>query len=318
VVAAAWERVSFDTMRHILEQAVGRRDIADEVVHRFASAFTAPRPGGVHFATQRRELEHCSLMTMTLSALRMNGGLVGASEVVRVGFVLSGSITMTPQDGEPILLSPGAAWSVSDWSPFIAESADGTRCLTITIPTQRLRDRGVRVGGTRVRLEGVRSLKGPLRGFALAIADASWNPTPVGRAVAERLLEDLLVGMFLESTGYAIDVEDLRADLRARAITHIADRHREPGLNPRAVADHLAVSLRHLQRAFEDSGGSIASAITHRRAETATLLLGSPGASELTIEEVARRSGFSSAFELRAAFRSEHGMLPSEFRGQHA
>ncbi len=30
--------------------------------------------------------------------------------------------------------------------------------------------------------------------------------------------------------------------------------------------------------------------------------------------EVAYRSGFSSTFELRSAFRGEHGVLPSEFR----
>ena len=315
-VDTAWGAVSVDTAQHIVEQATGRLVQPGEALRRTAAAFTAPRRGAVHFAAQRRELGNISLMVMTASALRVDGAVVGGSERVHLGFVLSGSIVITPHVGDQVVLVPGAACSISDWTGFHAQSSDGTRCLSLSLPSGRLLDRGVRVRSGRVQIEGTRSLKGPLRGFALAVADSSWTATPVGEAVAERMLEDLVVGMFLESAGYAIDSEDLRAGLRARALAVISERHREADLNPRSVAEQLAVSLRHLQRAFEDSGTSIAGAITERRARTAALLLVSPAAASLTVEEIARRSGFSSAFELRAAFRAHIGMLPSQYREQ--
>ncbi|CAN5580887.1 hypothetical protein BH10ACT7_BH10ACT7_19440 [soil metagenome] len=315
VSSADWSPVSLGTMRHILEQMKGPRELSDEVLLEAAKGFLVPRPNSVHFATQRREIGAVTLVLMTMSAMRVTGESTRTPGTMYITFVLGGTITIRPRDGQPQLMPPGSASAITDWRSYETESTDGTRCLQIMIPEERLEQRGIRVRAPRFKLEGSRSLRVPLRGFALAIADASWHASPVGEQVAERTIEDLVVGMFLEADGYAMDSEDLRAGLRGRALSDIAQSHRSPDLTPSVVADHLAVSLRHLQRAFEDSGSSIANAITRRRAESAALLLTAPGASTLTIEEVAKRAGFSSAFELRAAFRSHYGMLPSEFRG---
>ena len=87
-----------------------------------------------------------------------------------------------------------------------------------------------------------------------------------------------------------------------------------PRLTPAVVAARLSVSLRHLQRAFENADQSVAHAIARRRAESAALMLVSPTASGHTMQQIAHDCGFSSAFELRAAFREHYAMLPSEYR----
>ena len=302
-------------MRHVLEQLRGPRETSDDDLQKIAPRFLVPSPGTVHFATQRRRLGSTLLVLMTLSAMRVQGARTpDARQRLHVGFVLGGAITIAPRGGDPVRLGPGGSCAISDWSSFEVESSNGTRCLNLLLPHDRLTDRGVHVSAARFSLDGARSLRSPLRGFALAIVDASWNASTVGELVAERTIEDLVVGMFLEVDGYAMDSEDLRAGLRARAIAEIAATHRRTELSPAAVAERLRVSLRHLQRAFENSGESVAHAIARHRAESAALLLLAPGAAGLTILEVARDSGFSSAFELRTAFRDRYGMLPSEYR----
>lgn len=310
-----WAPVSIATMRHVLEQLRGPRDTSDDELRRVAARFLVPPPGIVHFATQRRRLGSTQLVLMTLSAMRVQGAPSAEStRRLHLGFVLGGALTITPRDGDPARLGPGGSCVIADWSSFVVESGNGTRCLHLLLPHDRLVDRGVQASTARFNLDGPRSLRSPLRGFALAIVDASWNASTVGELVAERTIEDLVVGMFLEAGGYAMDGEDLRAGLRARALAEITAAHRSPALTPALVAERVSVSLRHLQRAFENSGDSVAHAIARRRAETAALLLLSPGAAGLTIVEVARDSGFHSAFELRTAFRERYGVLPSEYR----
>jgi len=313
-----WAPVSNATMRHVLEQLRGPREVGDDELQRIATRFRVPSPGIVHFATQRRRLGSTLLVLMTLSAMCVQGARSAPSEQrLHVGFVLGGAITITPRGGDPVRLGAGGSCAIADWSSFDAESANGTRCLQLLLPYDRLVDRGVHVSAARFSLDGARSLRSPLRGFALAIVDAAWNASTVGELVAERTIEDLVVGMFLEADGYSMDSEDLRAALRARAMAEIAATHRHAGLTPAVVAERLRVSLRHLQRAFENSGDSVAHAIARHRAESAALLLLSPGASGLTIVEIARDSGFRSAFELRTAFRDRYEVLPSAYRDAH-
>lgn len=313
--ARDWAPVSIATMRHIAEQMGHPPDsLSEPLLRQAARGFLAPYRGPVHFAGQRHPLGETSVLLLTLSALRIDGAGMPPIPLVYITFVLAGRITVTPRDGEPTVMPPGAASAISDWRAFTIESSDGTRLLQLLMPTERLTERGAHLQSARFALDASQSLRAPLRGLALALADSSWTSSPLGELVAERTLHDLVAGMFLESEPYLLDPDDLRAGLRRRALSYIATHHREVTLNPRLVAEHLAVSLRHLQRAFEATGVSVARAIAARRADSAAVLLSAPGAAALTIEEVAQRAGFRSAFELRAAFRSEYAMLPSAYR----
>jgi AraC-like DNA-binding protein len=311
----AWEPLAVATMRHVLDQVYGRVDLPDTAVAQIAQHFLAPVESELRFAAERRLLGGTALITMTHSALRVVGAETPASrELVHIAFVLRGTVTITPKAGDAVALGPGASCAVGDWSAFDLECTDSVRGFHIVLQSSRLADRGVHVRPSRFTVDSGRSLRAPLRGFALSVADASWSASTVGELVAERTIEDLVVGMFLEADGHSMDGEDLRAGLRARALVEIAANHRDPRLTPAVVAARLSVSLRHLQRAFEHAEQSVAHAIASRRAESAALLLVSPMASGHTMQQIAQHCGFSSAFELRAAFRDHYAMLPSEFR----
>ena len=317
--AESWEPLSVTALRHVLTQMLGGVDLPDRALTQTAKHFLAPAGRPVRFSAERRRLGATELITMSHSALRVVGvEHPNARDLVHVAFVLRGSATITPRAGDAVRLGPGGSCAVGDWSAFDLECSDDSRGLHIVVQRSRLADRGVHVSSSRFNVDSARSLRAPLRGFALSIADPSWSASTVGELVAERTLEDLVVGMFLEADGYAIDSEDLRAGLRGRALAEIAANHRDAALTPAVVAAHLSVSLRHLQRAFENADQSVAHAIASRRAESAALLLVSPMASALTMQQIARDCGFSSAFELRAAFREHYSMLPSEYRSDGA
>ncbi|MGO4692115.1 helix-turn-helix domain-containing protein [Glaciibacter sp. 2TAF33] len=280
----------------------------------FARAIRIPESSTFHFSVQRREFGELGVMMTTQSAARVSGAELAQTESLCVGYMLSNSMRLGPRGAEGTAFGPGSAFAVTDWSAFEVSSAEPTRCLVIHLPRSRLHERGIRVAPHRYIISGSASLRAPLLSFALGTVHTGWTPSAIGLNVAERTIEDLIVGMFLESEGYAMDSEELRVGLRGRAITEIDSGHRDPDLNPTGVAARLGVSLRHLQRAFEDSGTSVTTELSRRRAASAALLLGAPGATELTIAEIASCAGFRSSFELRSAFKTNYRSLPSDYR----
>lgn len=228
--------------------------------------------------------------------------------------MINGSVRVGHDDKTGEVLGPQSAWAISRWSRYALETTGPTRGITILIPEEKLADRGIRLRAHQFKLGAASSLSQPLRSFVTSVTGPAWTPSSVGQVVAERTIEDLVVGMFLEVDGYAMDSVDLRAGLRGRAVNHIAAGHREPDLTPTLVAEQLGVSLRHLQRAFEQSGNSLTQKISRTRCESAAILLMAPGGVTMTMGEIAKHAGFRSTFELRAGFKVRYGMLPSMYR----
>lgn len=309
-----WKPIQASAMRHIIER-MSNVAASDEHVARATQGFWTRTDSVFHFSAQVRAIGDTVVMRTTQSALRIRGDEVRSTGTVHIAFLLDGSCEFGQSNGDVHTISRGGLFVTSDWAGYNLTAPESTRVLSIRMRESRLQERGVRVAAHQYRFGGAGpSLSAPLRELGLSIADASWNPSKPALMVAGRAVEDLVVGMFLEAGGYAMDSEDLRAGLRSRAMAYIAERHRDQALSPQAVAAPLGVSLRHLQRAFQDSGTSIAAEIAGQRAETAALYLASPGARTATMGELAARSGFSSAYELRAAFAARFGMLPSAYR----
>lgn len=300
-------------MRRIIDEtAVGAP--SDERIDRVSHGFWTRVSTVFHFDSQQRLLGRTQVMQSTQSALRVRGRDTQSAGVVHIGFLLNGRCEIGPDGHPPVTLGKGGVYVVPDWSPYDLTATESTRSLSIRMPERTLQERGIRLPQNRFRAGENSSLGPPLREFAAAIADVSWKPSRPGLVVAERTVEDLIVGMFLESAGYAMDSDELRLGLRERALAVIDEKHRDPTLNPLAVATHLGVSLRHLQRAFQDSDASVAASIARARSETAALFLLSPRTASLTLNELSARAGFASPFEFRSAFKNRYDVLPSEYR----
>jgi AraC-like DNA-binding protein len=99
---------------------------------------------------------------------------------------------------------------------------------------------------------------------------------------------------------------------RQRAQQFIARHCDNPRLTPQAIADHLGVSLRSLNMAFERSGVGVAGSILAARLDWAKgMLINCPQRSVL---DVALAFGFINLSSLYLRFAKSFGAAPGEFR----
>lgn len=104
----------------------------------------------------------------------------------------------------------------------------------------------------------------------------------------------------------------LASSLVWRARDAISRRLADPQLTPAALAAEVGVSLRRLQEAFQQQGGTPADCIWEMRLELARALLAA--AADVSIGAVARRAGFLDAAHFSRRFRLRFGMSPRDYR----
>lgn len=140
---------------------------------------------------------------------------------------------------------------------------------------------------------------------------------PAQRDVPELAsLEDALISLLraiLSEYPLSADPTSQRLPLAERVELLIELRHTDSRLDVARIARELHTSRRQLYRHSGDAG--IAEMLSGRRVETAQELLATRA--ELTISEIAARSGFTSAAHLRAQLMRWTGETPTEYRRRH-
>ncbi|HEX4233115.1 MAG TPA: helix-turn-helix domain-containing protein [Caldimonas sp.] len=99
-----------------------------------------------------------------------------------------------------------------------------------------------------------------------------------------------------------------------KAEAFIAEHLGEPELDAKAVARHLAISVRHLNRVFEHHRCTVTQWIWRQRLERARASLCNPAERQLAVGEIAMRHGFSTPSHFASSFKAEYGVTPSQQR----
>jgi AraC-like DNA-binding protein len=97
-------------------------------------------------------------------------------------------------------------------------------------------------------------------------------------------------------------------------VTYIRQHLRDPSLTPQRVATANRISVRQLYKLWSTRGASLNEWVLRERLEASRTELVAPGLLHLTIEVIARRSGFSDASHFSRRFRHAYGMTPREWR----
>ena len=118
-----------------------------------------------------------------------------------------------------------------------------------------------------------------------------------------------------------LSVPSVPVEVAAR-LTDLLERER-PYLRPDLTLDELAAELEvprtHLSQVINERfGQSFPDLLGGYRMRESERLLGDGSVAHLTIEAIARRSGFNSRSTFYEAFRRQHGVTPSEYRRQSA
>jgi AraC-like DNA-binding protein len=103
---------------------------------------------------------------------------------------------------------------------------------------------------------------------------------------------------------------DARGRVMERALQLMTRHYRDPQFGPSALALHLGVSLRSLQRYFEPLGETPGQRLLHLRLTQAHAELSRRGGMEVSVTDCAYGCGFNDLSHFYRAFRQRYGMTP--------
>ena len=115
--------------------------------------------------------------------------------------------------------------------------------------------------------------------------------------------------------------ENIECHIATRARQLIDARFREPRLSASDVAEQLGISLRRLQRLFEETGENVSQLIKGRRLEFARrqLMACARGARRDLVSTIAYEAGFNDLSYFNKVFRRAYGTTPNQMsRGSAA
>jgi AraC-like DNA-binding protein len=185
-----------------------------------------------------------------------------------------------------------------DW-----EVGAGTRVTILALPSAAVRfPKNQRSIAAAQDSPAARLLRAHLRNWT----DLRDQLTPAASWAARNAAIELFHGLLSDRV-----VDDDEAALVRAATEWIDERLLDRGLDPRAVADHLFVSIRSLQRAFTSQEMSIMGYVREKRLDRARTDL---RATSLTVSEIAARWHFSDGSHFIKAYKKRFGELPGRGR----
>lgn len=158
------------------------------------------------------------------------------------------------------------------------------------------------------------ALLAPTRAFIEAFISVQEPPTSLARYAGERVTHELLSAIVLDTEGFSGPINGANEQVRERVVALIAEAKNDPTLSVDRLAAEVAVSVRHLQRIFRESGTTVTKEIRKQRAWAAHAVLTQSKYDVLSIEQVAQRSGFTDAKDLRRALAQFFDLTPRQVR----
>lgn len=116
----------------------------------------------------------------------------------------------------------------------------------------------------------------------------------------------------------AEDPQIARQTLMLHIQAHVRERLAEPGLSPASIAREHNVSLRYLQKIFQEHGISPARWIRDERLARCRTELADPALGHLPVALIGERAGLYGASHFSRQFRDRYGITPTEYRREHA
>ncbi|MFF6772570.1 helix-turn-helix domain-containing protein [Streptomyces sp. NPDC012637] len=131
---------------------------------------------------------------------------------------------------------------------------------------------------------------------------------------AVHLLSVLVVELLAaDTTDTADDAAGAGNELLSRIHAHIEEHLMDPDLSPESIARAHHISVRYLQKLFQNDGSTVSQWVRQRRLESCRFELGH-STRRTTMAAMAHRWGFSSPSHFSRTFRGAYGMSPSEWQ----
>ncbi len=153
-----------------------------------------------------------------------------------------------------------------------------------------------------------------MRAFLRQSVESDEEVSPGDSHTVDLMVLEMAGRMLRGRQGESLEPGSPHAVLRNKAMAVIAKQGTDSQLDPARLARESGVSLRHLQTIFSQTDTSVAGEIRRERARVARSTLQDTRFDELSIDEVARRSGFGSSVSMRRALEEFYRLSPRELR----
>lgn len=236
---------------------------------------------------------------------------------VFVAMVVEGEVFFY-QKGRCITAQAGDVLAYRTSDPYLCGFSRRTRQFLVDLPTPRLQNEDASIlttGPIKIGFgqQGGRSLRAEL-GRTLH----NFIERPLARdatKAAERV--GVLCRALMAPPGEVSRRAGSSEVARLCAEAYIADHLADAWLDAQAVARHVCLSPRHLNRLFASKGCTVTGWIWQCRLEMAQQMLADPAWQRLTVGDVALQCGFASPAHFASAFKSRFGQPPSRHRRDH-
>lgn len=205
------------------------------------------------------------------------------------------------------------------WQGWAFADRDSVRGVMVQIPRALLPFPANKVDQLiATRLPGHEGMAALLSGFVTQlVADTTTYTQADGVRLATCTL-DLFVAFLAHHLDAAASMppETHHRALRMRIHAFIQQHLGDPDLSPATIAAAHQISVRSLQRLFQDQGLTVAGWIRARRLERCHRDLADPLLRPRPIRAIAARWGFTNSAHFSRAFRAAYGSSPKDYRQQ--
>jgi len=221
------------------------------------------------------------------------------------------------QYGREALLVPGSFALYSSTTPYTLSFKEDFHQFVIQMPREVLARHLIEPEKyAAITMNANTGLGLVLKDFIFSLAgELSTEEVNPSDVLSENLVS--LIALSFSSTvvqSGLIDTGCAKEILVRRIKNFIESNIFSPGLNNKRIAESQGISVRYLNKLFQDKEESIHEMIVNKRLSTANELLSSVNDTRPTIESVAYRVGFSDASHFSRAFKMRYGICPSSVR----
>ena len=235
---------------------------------------------------------------------------------IKIGLQLSG-YSVISQDDRDAALAPGDFAIYDTTRPYTLDFDSAFAMFVVMVPAELLRiDRRTLSTVTASRFSGRRGL-GAVTSSMLREMSRQLDEQPLASGLP---LSDAVLDLITATVSERLEPIGGDDDASRRRVLHlqvekfIADRLGDPTLTVSTIAGAHNVSVRYLQKLFEEHHTTVRGWIRARRLEQCRRDLGSTGLSRRSISTIGAGWGFTDAAAFARAFRAEFGVSPSEYR----
>lgn len=239
---------------------------------------------------------------------------VVGDDFVTIVFVFEGTLKISESGDESLIANRGEALFFRSGQDRSITWPVETSYSGVMVPLEVLEEFGVDVTLATGVIGAQEFLSRPSASFLRELSSNRAPATALTAYFVERMMHEVVGSVLLSKRGFDSGIEVPTTHVHRRALALMTAQRADPLLTPASLAEQLNISLRQLQREFQVKGESVAAVLRQLRVQLAIQLLQDRTYRGLSVEQIARESGFRSGQVMRKALADCGVPSPNEMR----